>query len=203
MAKVEIYVSTDVEADGPIPGPNSMLSFGSAAFRANGELVETFSANLETLDGAQGDPKTMAWWESQPEAWAACRKETRDPAEAMSAYVEWLEALPGKPVFVGYPATYDFMFVYWYLMRFVGRSPFSHSGLDIKTLLLPGQRRRALHHGHCYLRRRWSGYLGSSRRGCGAAAPLRGDRSRPGRAGDPFRTRGRRRRSPRPRSRRG
>ena len=26
----EIYVSTDVEADGPIPGPNSMLSFGSA-----------------------------------------------------------------------------------------------------------------------------------------------------------------------------
>ena len=26
----EIYVSTDVEADGPIPGPHSMLSFGSA-----------------------------------------------------------------------------------------------------------------------------------------------------------------------------
>jgi hypothetical protein len=25
----EIYVSTDVEADGPIPGPHSMLSFAS------------------------------------------------------------------------------------------------------------------------------------------------------------------------------
>lgn len=133
MAKIEIYVSTDVEADGPIPGPHSMLSFGSAAFQADGEMVGTFSANLETLEGAQGDPKTMAWWESQPDAWAACRKDTRDPAEAMIRYVAWLEGLPGKPVFVGYPATYDFMFVYWYMMRFVGRSPFSHAGLDIKT----------------------------------------------------------------------
>ena len=25
------------------------------------------------------------------------------------------------------------MFVYWYLMRFAGESPFSHSALDIKT----------------------------------------------------------------------
>ena len=28
----EIYLSVDVEADGPIPGPYSMLSFGIAAF---------------------------------------------------------------------------------------------------------------------------------------------------------------------------
>ena len=32
MSSKEIYVSTDVEADGPIPGPNSMLSFGSEAY---------------------------------------------------------------------------------------------------------------------------------------------------------------------------
>ena len=51
----------------------------------------------------------------------------------MKEYVKWLDGLPGRPVFVGYPATYDFMFVYWYLIRFAGRSPFSHSGLDIKT----------------------------------------------------------------------
>ena len=48
----EIYVSTDVEADGPIPGPHSMLSFGSAAFRQDKTLVSTFSANLELLPGA-------------------------------------------------------------------------------------------------------------------------------------------------------
>jgi hypothetical protein len=129
----EIYISTDVEADGPIPGPNSMLSFASAAFLADKTLLGTFTANLETLPGATGDPRTMEWWRTQPEAWAACRQDPRDPGDAMRDYVEWLKGLPGKPVFVAYPAAYDFLFVYWYLMRFAGESPFSHSALDIKT----------------------------------------------------------------------
>ena len=53
----EIYVSTDVEADGPIPGPHSMLSFASAAFRADKSLVGTFTRNLELLPGAAPDPR--------------------------------------------------------------------------------------------------------------------------------------------------
>ncbi|MCI0377433.1 MAG: hypothetical protein L0215_07495 [Gemmataceae bacterium] len=129
----EIYVSTDIEADGPIPGPHSMLSFASAAFLADKTLVSTFTANLKTLPGASGEPKTMDWWQTQPEAWAACRTNPRDPAEVMPEYVRWLKALPGRPVFVGYPAAYDFLFVYWYLIRFAGESPFSHSALDIKS----------------------------------------------------------------------
>ena len=133
MSSKEIYVSTDVEADGPIPGPNSMLSFGSAAYTGGKELIGTFSANLETLPGATADPKTAEWWAQQPEAWAACRQELEMPETAMRRYVLWLKALPGKPVFVGYPAGFDFLFVYWYLIRFAGESPFSFSALDIKT----------------------------------------------------------------------
>ncbi len=132
----EIYVSVDIEADGPIPGPNSMLSIGAAAFKDDKTLVSTFSANLELLPGAIGDPKTMEWWKSQPEAWEATRKDTRDPAVAMVDFVAWVNGLPGKPVFVGYPVAYDFMFVYWYMIRFTGGSPFSHSALDIKTLAM-------------------------------------------------------------------
>ena len=132
----EIYISTDVEADGPIPGPNSMLSFGSAAFKEDKTLVATFSANLALLPGATGDPKTMEWWKSQPDAWAATRKDAREASIVMPDYVAWLNSLPGKPVFIGYPVAYDFMFVYWYLIRFAGQSPFSHSALDIKTLAM-------------------------------------------------------------------
>lgn len=132
----EIYVSTDVEADGPIPGPHSMLSFASAAYRSDKTLVGTFSRNLETLPDARPDPKTEAWWQGQPEAWQACRQDARPPQEAMQEYLAWLKALPGKPVFVAYPAAYDFMFVYWYLIRFTGESPFSHSALDIKTFAM-------------------------------------------------------------------
>jgi hypothetical protein len=133
VATTEIYVSTDVETDGPIPGPHSMLSFASAAYTAGKELVGTFSANLVTLPGAAGHPSTMDWWATQPEAWAACRTDLEEPAEAMVRYRRWLRELPGRPVFVGYPAAFDFMFVYWYLLRFAGSSPFSHSALDIKS----------------------------------------------------------------------
>lgn len=129
----EIYVSTDIEADGPIPGPHSMLSLGSAAFSPSGQLVAAFSANLATLEGSAGHPDTMAWWSRHPAAWARTRSALEAPAAAMSRYLTWLKTLHGRPVFVGYPAAYDFMFVYWYLQRFTGESPFSHSALDIKT----------------------------------------------------------------------
>jgi hypothetical protein len=132
----EIYVSTDVEADGPIPGPHSMVSLGSAAFTAAGELLSTFSANLELLEGAAGHPATMDWWARNPEAWLQTRTDLEPPPAAMRRYVAWLKELPGRPVFVGYPAAYDFLFVYWYLIRFTGESPFSHSALDIKTFAM-------------------------------------------------------------------
>jgi hypothetical protein len=110
-----------------------MLSFASAAYTAGGDLLDTFSQNLVTLPDASGDPVTMNWWATQPQAWAACRADQQDPAVAMIRYKDWLDQLPGRPVFVGYPAAFDFMFVYWYLIRFAGSSPFSHAALDIKT----------------------------------------------------------------------
>lgn len=132
----EIYISTDVETDGPIPGPHSILSIGAAAYTADKTLVSTFSANLETLPGAQAHPKVAAWWATQPQAWAACRKDLETPAHAMTRYVDWVESLGSLPVFVAYPAGFDFMFVYWYLIRFVGQSPFSFSALDIKSFAM-------------------------------------------------------------------
>jgi len=129
----EIYVSTDVETDGPIPGPNSMLSFASAAYRADKTLIATFTANLETLPGAAGDPGTMDWWLKNAEAYAATRTNLETPEDALPRYVRWVKNLPGRPVFVAYPAGFDFLFVYWYLIRFAGESPYSFSALDIKT----------------------------------------------------------------------
>lgn len=105
----EIYVSTDVEADGQIPGPHSMLSFGSAAFTPDGKMISTFTVNLELLPNAKRHPDTMAWWKKNETAWAETRKNIQPPQIAMRDYLVWLKSLPGKPIFVGYPAAYDFM----------------------------------------------------------------------------------------------
>ena len=133
---MEIYVSTDVEADGPIPGPYSMLSFASAAYMTDKILVDTYYSTLDTLPGASEHPATMRWWEGHPEAWEAARMDPRPPESVMPEYVEWLKKLPGKPVFVSFPAAFDFMFVQWYLYRFAGESPFGQAALDMKTMAM-------------------------------------------------------------------
>ncbi len=130
---LEIYVSTDVETDGPVAGKHSMLSIGSAAYMADKSLLSTFSANLETLPEFVADAGATAWWATQPEAWAACRQNLEHPREAMARYLTWLKALPGRPVFVAYPAAFDFPFVYWYLTQYAGENPFGYSVIDIKT----------------------------------------------------------------------
>jgi hypothetical protein len=132
----EIYVSTDIEADGPIPGLYSMLSIGSAAYKVDGRLLGTFSANLATLPGATEHPEHRKFWSDHPDAWEVARKDPRDPSIVMPEYVEWIKALPGIPVFVGFPAAYDFSFVAWYLHKFTGECPFFHSALDMKTLAM-------------------------------------------------------------------
>jgi hypothetical protein len=132
----EIYVSTDIEVDGPIPGPYSMLSIGSAAFAGDGTVLATFSANLEPLPSAKEDPETMAWWAENPIAWTISRANPQSQAAVMRDYAAWLKQLPGIPVFVGYPAGFDFMFVYWYLIHFVGESPFARRALDVRTFAM-------------------------------------------------------------------
>jgi hypothetical protein len=113
-----------------------MLSFASAAYMADKILVDTYYATLDTLPDASGHPDTMRWWEGHPEAWEACRQDTRAAEVVIPEYVEWLKKLPGKPIFVSFPAAYDFMFVQWYLYRFAGESPFGQAALDMKTLAM-------------------------------------------------------------------
>ena len=132
----DIYIGTDVEAEGPIPGPHSMLSFGCSAYCADKQLISTFEANVKRLPAASPHAKTAQWWATQPAAWEACRKNTVCPAGTMTRYVTWIKSLSGRPVFVAYPAGFDFLFIYWYLMRFAGESPFSHSALDMKTFAM-------------------------------------------------------------------
>jgi hypothetical protein len=135
----ELYFSFDVEVDGRIPGQNSMLSLGCAAFELfNDQPISEFSCNFDRLDGAVQDPDTMAFWDKNPDAYNATRKFCKPAYANMQNLNSWInqiaKAKDKKPVAVAYPAGFDFMFVYWYLMYTIKKSPFSFSCLDIKTL---------------------------------------------------------------------
>jgi hypothetical protein len=141
----EVYFSTDVETDGPIPGRNSMLSLAAVAILRDGTRLDAFAANLRPLDGAVRDAKTMAdFWDKNPEAWAAVTRDPEDPSVVMSKFKAWITGVcrrpsqlqPFAPVFAAYPAGFDFMFVHWYFQFFLNGDPFSHSALDMKTLAM-------------------------------------------------------------------
>ncbi|WP_205826044.1 exonuclease [Microbispora catharanthi] len=139
--KAETYISVDVEADGPIPGPYSMVSFGmTVAGRMTGRRFE------------RTDPESLTFYaELRPisDDWVAealavsgldrttLLREGRDPAEAMTEAAAWVREVCGDdlPVLAAFPLSYDWMWMYWYFLRFTGQSPFGHSRcIDIKTL---------------------------------------------------------------------
>lgn len=85
-AHPERYIVVDIEADGPIPGPHSMLSIGAVACTPQGDVLGTWYANLETLPGASPHPETQNFWDQNPEAWTLARAgPLLPPAEAMPA----------------------------------------------------------------------------------------------------------------------
>ncbi|MEV4140410.1 exonuclease [Dactylosporangium sp. NPDC049742] len=138
--RADVYFSLDVEADGPIPGPYSMVSVGLAVagrsdgeFRAADPAAETFYRELRPISD-DFVPEALAVSGLDR---AALLRDGADPAAAMGELSDWVTrtAGNGRPVIVAYPAVFDWMFLYWYLLRFTGSSVFGHSGcLDIKTL---------------------------------------------------------------------
>jgi hypothetical protein len=126
----EIYIATDVEADGPIPGPYSMISLGMSVV---GQPEHTFYTKIKPISD-----------EYELEALAVSGLDRDDllesapcAEEAMLDAAKWVNGLRkiGRPVFLAGPAVWDGMFVHWYFMKFTGKSPFGNtgSGIDLRS----------------------------------------------------------------------
>lgn len=114
-----VYVVTDIEVDGFVPGAHSMLALASVAVTSFGERVGEFEAVLERLPGAQPHPDTWSWWLSQPAAVLAAATEGARPVpEVMADYVRWVKGLGAERDFVASPLGFDGTYVDHYLRRF-------------------------------------------------------------------------------------
>jgi hypothetical protein len=136
----EIYFSADIETDGPIPGPYSMLSFALVPVATfDGECFKRiprsarFAAELRPIS-TRFDEEALAVNNIDR---SRLLREGREPAEVMTAATEWVNRIAAgiRPVLVAYPVAFDWSWLYWYFVRYSATgSPFSHSAAyDIKT----------------------------------------------------------------------
>jgi hypothetical protein len=138
----DLYISADVEADGPVPGPYSMLAFGLAvAGRYDGESFvaaapreQTFYRELAPISD-EYDPEALEVSGLDRDRLV---REGAQATLAMDAAAAWIGDIAAghRPVLVAWPLAYDWLFLQWYFLRFATEgSPFGFSsGLDMKTL---------------------------------------------------------------------
>jgi uncharacterized protein YhfF len=139
-----IFIVTDIESDGPTPLHNSMLSFASVAIEADGTPHGEFEAVLKPRPDRTTNETTMAWWATQPEAWAAATIGAEEPADVMPRFADWVESLPGPKVFVAAPMIFDGLWMDHYLDEyadtralsgpFKGRQIFRGGGVCLYTM---------------------------------------------------------------------
>jgi ribonuclease T len=128
----EVLISVDTEASGDSPSTGSLLSVGAC-------LVEdpTVGIYLELK------PVPDRPWSAEAEKVHGLKAELLarnglEPAEAMRRLEAWVgQVAPGRwPVFVGFNAPFDWMFVADAFWRYLGRNPFGISALDLKSLYM-------------------------------------------------------------------
>jgi len=140
---VDAYFSADVETDGPIPGPFSMLSFalvyagsfdGKAFERPDGYENICYKELKPISDRYQEEALRV----NRLDRTRLC-VEGEDPLHAMTEASRWVRTVSGraKPVLVAYPLSFDWSWLYWYFVQYsMDGSPFDHSRcFDIKTAL--------------------------------------------------------------------
>jgi len=122
------FFVVDVEADGPIPGDYSMVSFG--VVRLDRQLTTTFYGQLR--------PISDKWVPENLAISGHTREETlafEDPAVVMQRFATWLQGLTkGRPRLVADNNSFDWQFVNWYFHHFTGDNPFGYSSLNLGSL---------------------------------------------------------------------
>jgi len=129
----ECFISVDVETAGSTPATYSMLSLGACL--VDDPVESTFYVEVKpekpafTAEALEVTHLSLDVLEVMGET----------PADAMAQFAAWIEeAVPAghRPVFVGFNAAFDWMFVADYFERHLGRNPFGYSALDIKAFAM-------------------------------------------------------------------
>ncbi len=125
-------VSVDVETSGPNPADYDLLSIGACTLR---EPQKTFYIELKPVTMRSTDEAQRVHGLDMQ----ALSQDGKPPAQAMRMFADWLAGIVPQdthPLFLGFNASFDWMFISDYFHRFLGSNPFGHSALDIKSFYM-------------------------------------------------------------------
>jgi ribonuclease T len=134
--RLETLVSVDIETSGQTPHTGSMLSIGAC-------LIDDVSVGFYV----ELKPEPDLPWAAEAEVVhgldrTRLDREGAEPREAMQRLADWLADTCGgsQPIFVGFNAPFDWMFVADYFWRYLGSNPFGVSALDLKSYYMGRER---------------------------------------------------------------
>lgn len=128
----ETLISIDVETAGPNPSSFSMLSIGAC-------LVDDPSRGFYVELQPVNDSITPEALSISGLTLEHLRENGVEPFAAMLQFESWINSVvlaESSAVFVGFNAAFDWMFVCDYFERLLGRNPFGHAALDIKSFFM-------------------------------------------------------------------
>ena len=114
---------------GANPAKFSMISIGACLVD---DLTTNFYVELQP-DRTEVDEKALA---ISGLSMSTLAQEGVEPTDAMTRFEAWVQQVVPEgnvPIFVGFNAAFDWMFVDDYFQRYLGRNPFGHTALDIKA----------------------------------------------------------------------
>lgn len=122
------FFVVDVEADGPVPGPDmySMVCFGAIVVESS--LSKTFYGETK--------PISDLWNPSALKISGFSREEHlkfKDPYEVMYNFNIWIESVnrSGRPIFISDNLAFDWQWINYYFHKFLNKNPFGYSGRRI------------------------------------------------------------------------
>jgi 3' exoribonuclease, RNase T-like len=122
------FIMVDVEADGPIPGDYSMVSFGAVVVEPG--LERSFYGQLK--------PISERWIPAALAVSGFSREQTLgfgDPSTVMQNFADWLSSLRVKGLrFVSDNNGFDWQFINWYFHHFLEKNPFGFSSQNLGSL---------------------------------------------------------------------
>lgn len=122
------FIMVDIEADGPIPGDYSMVSFGAVIVEP--DLQRTFYGQLK--------PISERWIPQALAVSGHSREETLtfdEPAVVMQRFADWLKReVKGRPHFIADNNGFDWSFINWYFHHFLGDNPLGYSSTNLGSL---------------------------------------------------------------------